>query len=76
MADKPSEEMGKTFTALVRLHEANCKIDYPSEEEQRFRVAVMKQIGRELKLPEVRNFTIDGTSRGIPRPNAQTAKEK
>jgi hypothetical protein len=50
--------------------EANCGIDYPSEEEQRFRVAIMRRIGRELGLREVKDLRIDGDAPGRPRPPA------
>ena len=70
MSDTPDIEKGKTFASLVRLHEANCGIDYPSEEEQRFRVAIMRRIGRELGLREVKDLRIDGDAPGRPRPPA------
>lgn len=75
MTDKPdSSEMGKTFTALVRIHEANCKIDYPTEVEQNFRIAIMKKLGRELDLREVQTAQISGPGRGIPRPATSSGK--
>jgi len=45
---------------LVRIHEANCKIDYPSIEEANFRVAIMKQLGLAIGLREVRTAQITG----------------
>ena len=45
---------------LVRVHEANCQIEYPTRDEANFRIAVMKQLGREFALKEVRVVTIDG----------------
>jgi hypothetical protein len=68
MSDIPQNEMGKTFTAKVRILEAVCGIDFPNEEEQNFRVAVMKSIGVDLRLAEVRALTITGNSKGIQRP--------
>jgi hypothetical protein len=68
MNDRPDTELGKTFTALVRIHEANCKIDFPSDIEQNFRVAVMKKIAAELGLRELHTASIAGPSKGIPRP--------
>jgi hypothetical protein len=45
---------------LVRVHEANCKIDYPTPEEANFRIAIMKQLGREFGLKEIRVAAITG----------------
>jgi hypothetical protein len=69
MSDKPeNSEMGKTFTALVRIHEANCRIDYPTDIEQNFRIAVMKKLAQELGLRELIPLTIGGPGKGIQRP--------
>lgn len=70
---KPDSEMGKTFTALVRIHEANCHIDFPTPMEQNFRIAVMKKLGLELGLREVAPMTIDGPGKGVTR-SAATGK--
>jgi hypothetical protein len=70
MPDKPDLEMGRTFTALVRIHEANCQLDYPTADEENFRIAIMKKLGLELNLAEVRGVAISGPGRGIPRPAA------
>ncbi len=32
---------------LVRIHQANCQIVYPTRDEANFRVAVMKKLGLE-----------------------------
>jgi hypothetical protein len=45
---------------LVRIHEANCHIEYPTAEEANFRLAIMKQLGREYSLKELRNAAITG----------------
>ncbi len=45
---------------LVRIHEANCQIEYPSRDEANFRIAVMKTLGREFSLREVRGASIEG----------------
>lgn len=74
MPEKESAEMGKTFTALVRIHEANCSIDYPNEIEQNFRIAIMKKLGQELGLREVQNMTITGPGRGVQRPPAPAGR--
>jgi hypothetical protein len=44
----------------VRIHEANCKIEYPTPEEANFRIAIMKQLGREFGLKELRGSAIGG----------------
>ncbi len=45
---------------LVRIHEANCHIDYPTPEEANFRIAIMKQLGRQFGLKELRIAAING----------------
>ena len=45
---------------LVRIHEANCQIDYPTRDEANFRIAIMKKIGREFALKELRGASVDG----------------
>jgi hypothetical protein len=58
---------------LVRIHEANCQIDFPSPEEANFRIAVMKQLGRELGLKEVRTAAITGPAASVPSRPAPSA---
>ena len=68
---KPDQsEMGKTFTALVRILEAVCQIDYPTQDEQNFRIAIMKKLGIELGRRELRSTRIAGAGTGVPRPAA------
>ena len=74
MSDKPDSELGKTFTALVRIHEANCKIDYPTDVEQNFRIAVMKKLAVEMDLKELVPKTIAGPGKGVQRPASGGAK--
>jgi hypothetical protein len=45
---------------LVRIHEANCQIEFPTPEEANFRLAIMKQLGREFNLKELRGASITG----------------
>jgi hypothetical protein len=45
---------------LVRIHEANCQIEFPTPEEANFRLAIMKQLGRDFSLKELRGTTITG----------------
>lgn len=57
---------------LVRLHEANCQIEFPTPEEANFRIAVMKQLGREFRLKELRSVLIAGPVVSAPaRPRAR-----
>jgi len=65
---KPDNEKGMTFTALVRIHEANCGIDYPSDLEQNFRIAIMKAIASQLGHKELRAASLTGPAKGIRRP--------
>ena len=60
---KEDIEMGKTFTALVRIHEANCAIDFPTEGELNFRYAVMKKLALQLGLKELVDKAITGPGR-------------
>jgi hypothetical protein len=51
---------------LVRVHEANCKIEYPTPDEARFRLAIMKKIGLQFALKEVRAASLEGPVLEIP----------
>lgn len=50
----PTKEELTERAQLVRIHEANCHIDYPNDEEKNFRLAIMKKLGLGLNLREVR----------------------
>ena len=56
---------------LVRIHEATCQIEHPTPQEANFRIAIMKQLGREFSLKELRTASITGpmvtTSQRPPR---------
>ena len=39
---------------LVRIHEANCAIEHPTETELAFRLAIMKKLAAEYQLRELR----------------------
>ncbi len=52
---------------LVRIHEANCKIEYPTRDEANFRLAIMKRIGLQFALRELRPAGIDGPLSAAPR---------
>jgi hypothetical protein len=43
---------------LVRVHEANCQIQYPTPAEANFRLAIMKELARRYKLKELRSAGI------------------
>ena len=53
---------------LVRIHEANCKIEYPTPEEANFRLAIMKKLGAEFGLRELRKMTFSGPEPQPTRP--------
>lgn len=62
---------------LVRIHEANCKIEYPTRDEANFRIAVMKKIGFQFALKEVRPANIAGPIVNTPqRPGAAGSRIK
>ena len=64
----PDTERGFTPAELVRIHEANCAVDYASDEEQNFRIAIMKKIALDLELGECRKLEITGPGKGRQRP--------
>ena len=51
---------------LVRIHEANCKIDYPTVDEVNFRVAIMKKIGLQFGLRDLRLIQLAGPVQTVP----------
>ena len=64
-----SKEQLTARAQLVRIHEANCHIEYPTPVEANFRIAIMKQLGREFGLKEVRTAAILGPVATVaPRP--------
>ena len=61
LTDKAApKELLQERAQLVRIHEANCQIQHPTPEEANFRIAVMKLLGREFALRELRTAVIDG----------------
>ena len=58
---------------LVRIHEANCHIPYPTPIEGNFRLAIMKKLGLQLALKEVRSANITGP---VATPPLRLAKER
>ncbi len=55
-----SEEELQERAQLVRIHEANCNIPFPTATEANFRIAIMKKLASELELRELRTATLDG----------------
>jgi hypothetical protein len=51
---------------LVRIHEANCKLEYPTRDEANFRLAIMKRLGLHFALKELRPATIAGPATTTP----------
>lgn len=55
---------------LVRIHEANCQIQYPTPAEANFRLAIMKALAAEYGLKELRTAALTGPiSTTPPRPS-------
>lgn len=50
---KSKEEL-QAMAQLVRIHEANCQLPFPTPEECNFRMAIMKKLAQELCLRELR----------------------
>ena len=44
---------------LVRIHEANCHIPYPTPIEANFRLAIMKKLAAEYGLKEYRAAIVE-----------------
>jgi hypothetical protein len=66
---KTKEEL-QAMAQLVRLHEANCHILFPSPQETNFRLAIMKKLAQELALKELRAASIDEPATRATRPGA------
>ena len=72
MAADPNRDF--TPAEIVRIHEANCNLEYASQEEQNFRQAMMRFIARKLSLAELKNSTVTGTGTGVPRPKTPPSR--
>jgi hypothetical protein len=48
---------------LVRIHEANCNLEFPTAAEANFRLAIMKKLAAEFSLKELRAATIEGATK-------------
>jgi hypothetical protein len=44
---------------LVRIHEGNCAIQFPTPPESAFRLAIMKKLAESLALKELRPATLE-----------------
>ena len=66
MPPTTSKEELQERAQLVRIHEANCGLDHPTEEELRFRIAIMRQLGDSYKLREMRNREVGGPTPAKP----------
>jgi hypothetical protein len=60
-----------TPAEIVRIHEANCQLEFLGPEEQNFRLAMMKHIARKLGLAELRGSTVAGPGTGVSRPKGK-----
>jgi hypothetical protein len=69
----PNTERDFTPAELVRIHEANCEIEFATAEEQNFRIAMMKYIARRLGLVELRAANLSGPGLGVSRLKAAKA---
>jgi len=68
-----TKEQLQAQAQLVRIHEANCHIQFPTPDEANFRLAIMKQLGREFGLRELRAMTILGPVVSVSRPPRRAA---
>ncbi len=60
-----------TPAEIVRIHEANCQLEFLGPEEQNFRLAMMKHIARKLGLAELRGSAVTGPGTGVSRPKGK-----
>lgn len=60
----PTKEELQKLAQLVRVHEANCKLEHPTPQELSFRLAIMKQLGVGFNLSEMRKLEIVGPGQG------------
>jgi hypothetical protein len=71
---KTKEEL-QEMAQLVRIHEANCGLLFPSRDETGFRLAIMKKLAQQLGLKELRgaSFETAALQPAAPTSNATTA---
>ncbi len=58
--DQTTKEQLQERAQLVRIHEANCHIEYPTPPEANFRLAIMKKLALEFGLRELRESRVEG----------------
>lgn len=69
-----SKEELQERAQLVRIHEANCNLEYPTPAEANFRLAIMKKLAEQFQLRELRAAAIEGPGANTPpRPVRRTA---
>jgi hypothetical protein len=68
MAVDPDPARGYSPTEKVRIFESSCQIDFPSPDEQNFRIAMMKMFAREMGLQELKAMKMVGAGTGVARP--------
>jgi hypothetical protein len=56
---------------LIRVHEANCGIEHPTDEERAFRSATMRKIAESFEFRTVKGFEMVERT---PRATKPTAK--
>ena len=61
---------------LVRIHEANCHIPYPTPIEANFRLAIMKKLAAEYSLREYRAATVEATGGKASSCNPQASEKR
>jgi hypothetical protein len=66
-----TKEQLQERSQLVRIHEANGQIEYPTPAEANFRMAIMKRIAVDYGLRELRAVTVSGPATS---PKPETAK--
>ncbi len=54
-----TKEQLQERSLLVRIHEANCAIQFPTPPEAAFRLAIMKKLAESLSLKELRSAVIE-----------------
>jgi len=52
---------------LVRIHEANCNIEHPTQEELNYRMAIMKKLAQVYSLKELRTAQITGAAQAAKK---------
>jgi hypothetical protein len=61
----PTKEQLQERAQLVRVHEANCAIQYPTPAEANFRLAIMKKLAAEYGLKELRSSVLEGPPQAV-----------